>query len=171
MNEISILTRRIYRNKMRIRDHFFTIIIALITLIAALFSGRAENDEILLWVIIAIVIIIISDLLMVLWHKYWIKKWRKRLTEITGIDYTVLDKEITNDNLTTKNYNNFLSTLNNSEKEILANAQEDKSLNLFEKGVMLSLETRFETFKEKNAIIYQGKLKDIKKTSLSNKKK
>lgn len=169
LHEANVLTKRIYRNQLRIRDHFFTMALAIGFLVFALLTKQNIGNSIKFYLTIAIIAIIICDVLMILWHKFWIRKWRKKLTDVTGIDYTVLDNELATDNLTAKDYKKFLETLNEAEKEVLLKAQAGKvKLNLLEKGAMVSLDAKFDLYKEKHAIVYNNKLKDIKIKELKN---
>lgn len=170
---VNTLLKRIYRNKLRIREHFYTAIIAIGFFAYCVFIKHADtNTTLALGVLITVIVFV--DILMSIWHKHWIKKWREELTKITGIDYTALDKPNEGiNNLTKEEYDNFIDTLQVTEVEVLKKALKKEKLNLLEKGILSSLEAKFKLYNENRGIVCELKLTEIDKRELksSNNKK
>lgn len=165
-NKPNILTRRIYRNKLRIKEQLYMSLLAAGFFCFIFFTHKNETNFVIFFGII-IALIIVSNFIAVIWHQYWIKKWRKELSDITGIDYTILDTADAEDNLTREQYQDFYKNkLIDVEKEVINKYQKEEKISFLEKGILLSIEAKFNLYKENHAIIYTKKFADIKENEL-----
>lgn len=109
MDETKIKTfnNRIYRNKRKILHHKIYIVMAIVLLsfLALYQSDLIQNN--FTFIMILFGLLIGSDILMIGYHRWWINKWRKELTEMTGRDYDKLD-EITNEYINEADFEKFV---------------------------------------------------------------
>lgn len=155
--EIKKYTNRIYRNKTKILHHKIYICMAIaLLLILTLFQPEIVNKY-LFYVVTVFIALVLSDVIAIFYHKWWIKNWRKKLTEGTGRDYMKLDS-LEEEYIKEEDFKKFCEKYLKDEDYILLS---NPNSNFATKIYMASLNLTLKAYCERYGILNTYKIKDL----------
>lgn len=160
-NDILTYNHRIKRNQIKIRHHKIYFIMALVLFLIVNISKLeiAMNNYFLF--LILFFVLWGNEILAIYYHKWWIKKWRLKLTELTGRDYTRLDS-LEDSIITKKDFEIFSNKyIKDTDIVLLNQISNAEKLNITSKLYLVCLDTTLNSWCEMNGILNTCKIKDL----------
>lgn len=163
-NEERIITlrNRVFRNKTKINHHKIYILMAIALLIFLLIFKTTLVNQYAGIISIAFILLVLSDILAIYYHKYWIKRWRQELTDITGENYNKLD-ELTDEYIDENKFKEFRAKyIKDNDIVLIYNTVVDcKNATFIQKAYLGCLNAVLRSYCETNGILNSYKIQNL----------
>lgn len=157
-NQIKTYLKRIARNKVRIGHHkiYIAMTITLLLILSLVKTEFILNN--FTFIMLLLTCLILGDIAMIAYHKWWIKKWRRALTEITGANYDKLDS-IDNEIISEEEFNTFCDKHIKSDEELQLILNNDDSFS--RKMYLFAINILLKDYCETRGILNSSKIEDL----------